>query len=181
MNDPISAEPLIQTWKKVIPANWTNFWDESLGIIKGEIVPEWDIICRNEEYPSDKPKFEDSNVLYNNELDNGVIVGVKQELNKGSLTISSGNVVKLDYTGWLSNGCIFDSSYFEDVNTLTFKAGMGLAVEGFESGILGLGEGSIARIVIPSEMAYGSVGVKNLIPPNATIYFEVKILEVRAE
>ena len=181
MNDPINAEPLIQTWKKVIPAKWRNFWDESLGIIKGEIVPEWDIICRNEEYPSDKPKFEDSNVLYNNELDNGVIVGVKQEPNEGSLTISPGNIVKLDYTGWLSNGCIFDSSYFEDVNTLTFKVGMGLAVEGFESGVLGLGEGSIARIVIPPEMAYGSVGVKNLIPPNSTIYFEVKILEVRAE
>ena len=54
-------------------------------------------------------------------------------------------------------------------------------IPGFESGILNLGEGSIARIAIPPEMGYGAIGVKGLIPPNETIYFEVKIIKVEAD
>ena len=80
MNDPITAEPLIENWRKNMPEQWKNFWDHSLGIIKGEIIPEWETNCRNEEYPIDKPAFEDSNILRSNELDNGVIVGIKQEI-----------------------------------------------------------------------------------------------------
>ena len=125
--------------------------------------------------------FEDSNILYSNELDNGVIVGIKQEISEGAFPISPGAVVTLDYTGWLSNGCIFDSSYLPGVNTLTFKTGTGLAIPGFESGILNLGEGSIARIAIPPEMGYGAIGVRGLIPPNETIYFEVKIIKVEVD
>ena len=41
MNDPITAEPLIENWRKIMPEQWKNFWDQSLGIIKGEIIPEW--------------------------------------------------------------------------------------------------------------------------------------------
>ena len=178
MNDPITAEPLIENWRKVMPGEFINFWDQSLGIIKGEIIPEWETNCRNREYPADKPTFEDSNILYSNELDNGVIVGIKQEIAEGAFPIAPGAVVTLDYTGWLSNGCIFDSSYLPGVNTLTFKTGTGLAIPGFESGILNLGEGSIARIAIPPEMGYGAIGVRGLIPPNETIYFEVKIIKV---
>jgi len=178
MNDPITAEPLIENWRKIMPSQWKNFWDQSLGIIKGEIIPEWETNCRNEEYPIDKPAFEDSNILRSNELDNGVIVGIKQEISKEAFPIAPGAVVTLDYTGWLSNGCLFDSSYLADIPTLTFRTGSGMAIQGFESGLMGLGEGSIARIVIPPEMAYGAVGVKGLIPPNETIYFEVKIIKV---
>ena len=181
MNDPITAEPLIENWRKVMPGEYINFWDQSLGIIKGEIIPEWETNCRNREYPADKPTFEDSNILYSNELDNGVIVGIKQEIAEGAFPIAPGAVVTLDYTGWLSNGCIFDSSYLPGVNTLTFKTGTGLAIPGFESGILNLGEGSIARIAIPPEMGYGAIGVKGLIPPNETIYFEVKIIKVEVD
>tara|TARA_Y100000994_G_scaffold122656_1_gene100713 strand:- start:805 stop:1947 length:1143 start_codon:yes stop_codon:yes gene_type:complete len=181
MNDPITAEPLIENWRKVMPGEFINFWDQSLGIIKGEIIPEWETNCRNREYPADKPTFEDSNILYSNELDNGVIVGIKQEIAEGAFPIAPGAVVTLDYTGWLSNGCIFDSSYLPGINTLTFKTGTGLAIPGFESGILNLGEGSIARIAIPPEMGYGAIGVKGLIPPNETIYFEVKIIKVEVD
>jgi hypothetical protein len=180
-NDPVNAESLIETWRKIMPEHYKDFWDENLGIIKGEIIPEWEITCRNDQYPLDKPIFEDSNVIYNKELENGVIVGIKQEAEPLSLELVSGNIVTLEYTGWLSNGCIFDSSYFPDVPTLTFKTGIERAIPGFESALIGLAKGNIARIVIPPEMAYGAVGVKNLIPPNETIYFEVKILEIRIE
>jgi len=181
MNDPITAEPLVEIWRETVNPKWKAFWDQSLGIIKGEIIPEWETNCRNEEYPADKPTFENSNILYSNELDNGVIVGIKQEpLDKG-FEVAPGTIITLDYSGWLSNGCLFDSSYLADVNTLTFKVGTGLAIPGFESGLMGLGEGSVARIVIPPEMGYGAVGVKGLIPPNETIYFEVKIIKVETD
>ena len=64
---------------------------------------------------------------------------------------------------------------------MTFKTGTGLAIPGFESGILNLAEGSIARIAIPPEMGYGAIGVRGLIPPNETIYFEVKIIKVEVD
>tara|TARA_B100001996_G_scaffold383001_1_gene376765 strand:+ start:4288 stop:7080 length:2793 start_codon:yes stop_codon:yes gene_type:complete len=180
-NDPVTAESLIELWREVMPLKWAKFWDQSLGIIKGEIIPEWETNCRNEEYPIDKPSFDDANILYTNDLDNGVIVGIKQEASGQARKIALGAIVTLDYSGWLSNGCLFDSSYLPDINTLTFKTGTGLAIPGFESALVGLGEGSIARIVIPPEMAYGAVGVKGLIPPNETIYFEVEILKIETD
>ncbi len=181
-NDDINATRLVEIWREEFnkyreTKKYANFWDESLGILKGEIIPEWELDCKNNEYPDDKAQFEDSNALYVNELDDGLKVAIKQEGDISGYTLSPGNVVTINYTGWLANGCIFDSSYISG-NPLTFTLGVGRAIPGMENGLIGRVKGDIARIAIPPELAYGNRGITGLIPPNSTIYFEVEILDV---
>ena len=84
----------------------------------------------------------------------------------------------MNYTGWLPDGCIFDSSYLPGMNPLSFLVGNNQAIPGIEESLITLSKGNIARIVIPAEKAYGSNGISGLIPPNSPIYFEVEILDV---
>ena len=182
-NDDIRATKWIRLWREVMaknsqPPNYINFWDESLGILTGEIIPEWELNCKNNDYPEDKVQFEDSGALYIEELDNNLKVAIKKEgPKKNQLELVAGNIVTMEYTGWLENGCIFDSSYISG-DPLTFITGKGLAIPGMENGLIGRVKGDVVRIVIPPELAYGNRGIKKLIPPNSTIYFEVEILEV---
>ena len=84
----------------------------------------------------------------------------------------------MNYTGWLPSGCIFDSSYLPGMNPLSFELGNNMAIPGIEESIITLKKGSIARIVIPPEKAYGSRGISGLIPPNSPIFFEIEILDI---
>ena len=177
-NEDVNAEKLINVWREVMPYQFKTFWDENLAIAKGELIPEIEVDCKNDQYPSDKPQFDDSNLLYTNELDGGVVVGVKKEASDEAKKVLPGTVVKMNYTGWLPDGCIFDSSFLPGMNPLSFLVGSGIAIPGIEESIITLKVGNIARIVIPSEKAYGTNGVSGLIPPNSPIYFEVEILDV---
>ena len=177
-NEDVNAEKLINVWRDVMPYQFKTFWDENLAIAKGELIPEIEVDCKNDQYPSDKPQFDDSNLLYTNELDGGVIVGIKEEASDGAKRVLPGTVVKMNYTGWLPDGCIFDSSFLPGMNPLSFLVGSGIAIPGIEESLITLKVGNIARIVIPSEKAYGPNGVSGLIPPNSPIYFEVEILDV---
>ena len=177
-NEDVNAEKLINVWREVMPYQFKTFWDENLAIAKGELIPEIEVDCKNDQYPSDKPQFDDSNLLYTNELDGGVIVGIKEEASDGAKRVLPGTVVKMNYTGWLPDGCIFDSSFLPGMNPLSFLVGSGIAIPGIEESLITLKVGNIARIVIPSEKAYGPNGVSGLIPPNSPIYFEVEILDV---
>jgi len=88
----------------------------------------------------------------------------------------SGEIVRVHYTGRLTDGEVFDSSV-ERGAPFTFPLGQGRVIRGWDEGIALLREGSSARLIIPSELGYGEGG-SGSIPPNATLVFDVELLEI---
>lgn len=100
------------------------------------------------------------------------------------LTVGSGDEAKpgktvfVHYTGWLTNGTKFDSS--KDRNEpFDFPLGAGHVIRGWDQGVAGMKVGGKRKLTIPPEMGYGSRGAGGVIPPNATLVFEVELLAVR--
>lgn len=94
----------------------------------------------------------------------------------------TGDGVLVHYVGTLENGTKFDSSI--DRNTpfsfvLGLASGEGSVIEGWNLGVLGMKVGEKRKLTIPPELAYGSSGIGGVIPPNATLIFEVELLEIR--
>lgn len=88
-----------------------------------------------------------------------------------------GNTVQVHYTGWLENGKEFDSSI--GGTPLEFKLGEGRVIAGWEEGILGMQKGERRRLTIPPNLAYSTSGFGDVIPPNATLTFEVELIEIK--
>lgn len=84
--------------------------------------------------------------------------------------------VSVHYTGMMPDGTIFDSSYKRN-EPISFPLGKGRVIKGWDEGIALLKKGSVAKLVIPSELAYGSRGVDGVIPPDATLIFEVELVD----
>jgi peptidyl-prolyl cis-trans isomerase A (cyclophilin A) len=89
-----------------------------------------------------------------------------------------GKKVSVHYTGSLENGQVFDSSY-KRKQPIDFQLGMGNVIEGWDEGIALLQVGDKARFVIPSYLGYGSRGAGGVIPPDATLIFDVELMDVR--
>ena len=87
-----------------------------------------------------------------------------------------GDKVSVHYKGSLTDGTVFDSSYQRN-EPITFSLGVGQVIAGWDEGIMLLNKGSKAKFVIPSNLAYGSQGAGGIIPPNATLIFEVELIE----
>ena len=90
----------------------------------------------------------------------------------------SGKTVAVHYEGSLENGKVFDSSYPRK-KPIEFRLGRGQVIEGWDEGIALLRVGDKARFVIPSYLGYGSHGAGGAIPPNATLIFDVELMEVK--
>lgn len=90
----------------------------------------------------------------------------------------NGKIVSVHYEGSLSNGQIFDSSY-KRKQPIDFTLGIGQVIAGWEEGIALLSVGDKGRFVIPSHLAYGSAGVGGVIPPDATLIFDVELMAVK--
>lgn len=90
---------------------------------------------------------------------------------------AAGKTVSVHYEGALTNGEVFDSSYKRN-KPIDFKLGSGQVIPGWDEGIALLQVGAKARFVIPSKLAYGSQGSRGVIPPNATLIFDVELVEV---
>jgi FKBP-type peptidyl-prolyl cis-trans isomerase len=88
-----------------------------------------------------------------------------------------GNKVSVHYKGQLADGTVFDSSYKRN-SPLEFKVGVGQVIAGWDEGILLLHVGDKARFVIPSDLGYGSAGAGGVIPPDATLIFDVELMGV---
>lgn len=90
----------------------------------------------------------------------------------------AGKTVSVHYSGQLENGKVFDNSYSRK-KPIEFPLGMGNVIEGWDEGIALLQVGDKARFVIPSHLGYGSRGAGGVIPPNATLIFDVELMDVK--
>lgn len=90
----------------------------------------------------------------------------------------AGKTVSVHYEGSLENGKVFDSSYPRK-KPIEFRLGQGQVIEGWDEGISLLRVGDKARFVIPSDLGYGPSGAGGVIPPNATLIFDVELMDVK--
>jgi len=89
----------------------------------------------------------------------------------------AGVTATVHYEGWLPNGTKFASSRDEN-EPLTFQLGAALVIAGWDEGVAGMRVGGIRKLVIPPGLAYGSVGRQPTIPANATLVFDIELLDV---
>ena len=89
-----------------------------------------------------------------------------------------GYTVTVNYTGYLEDGSIFDSSLKRD-QPFVFQLGMGRVIKGWDEGIAMMKVGDKARLIIPYQLAYGEKGYPGVIPPKATLIFDVELLDVK--
>jgi len=88
------------------------------------------------------------------------------------------NKVVVNYTGKLEDGSIFDSSLNPGREPFSFTLGVGSVIKGWDIGVKGMKVGGKRQLTIPSELGYGDKGAGSVIPPGATLIFEVELLEV---
>jgi FKBP-type peptidyl-prolyl cis-trans isomerase FkpA len=103
---------------------------------------------------------------------------VYEDIREGEGAVAAaGQRVSVHYTGWLTNGTKFDSS--KDRNDpFDFPLGGGRVIRGWDEGVAGMKVGGVRKLTIPAELGYGSRGAGGVIPPNATLVFEVELLEI---
>ncbi|MBO0345098.1 FKBP-type peptidyl-prolyl cis-trans isomerase [Roseibium limicola] len=99
-----------------------------------------------------------------------VMVGTGQEA-------KAGDTVTVHYTGWLTDGKKFDSSV-DRGDPFSFPLGAGRVIKGWDVGVEGMKVGGKRQLIIPPQMGYGSRGAGGVIPPNATLKFDVELLAV---
>jgi peptidylprolyl isomerase len=94
--------------------------------------------------------------------------------------VKTGNTIKVHYTGWLyengQRGSKFDSS-LDRGQPFVFTVGQGV-IQGWSQGVVGMKKGGKRELIIPADMGYGARGAGGVIPPNATLDFEIELLEI---
>jgi FKBP-type peptidyl-prolyl cis-trans isomerase len=90
----------------------------------------------------------------------------------------AGNTVTVHYIGTLTNGKKFDSSR-DRGEGFKFKLGAGQVIKGWDQGVAGMTVGSIRKLTIPAHLGYGASGYPPVIPPDATLVFEVELLSIK--
>ena len=105
------------------------------------------------------------------------------ELAQGSgVAAKKGDKVSVNYTGALENGTVFDSNVdpkFNHVEPFQFTLGAGMVIQGWDQGVLGMKVGEKRRLVIPASLGYGAQGAGGVIPPNATLTFDVQVTAIQ--
>ncbi|MFA6177691.1 MAG: FKBP-type peptidyl-prolyl cis-trans isomerase [Candidatus Paceibacterota bacterium] len=129
----------------------------------------------NENMPSNN----NVNDIANNVSDN--TIPAENTIPAGDIA-KTGDTVSVNYTGRLENGTVFDSNVdikFNHVQPFEFKLGGGQVIPGWDKGIVGMKVGEKKTLIIKPEDAYGATGVGRVIPPNATLIFDVELLAIK--
>ena len=129
---------------------------------------------KNTSTPSPTPSDKINNSNENTKMEELIIEDIK--VGEG-LEAVGGKKVTVNYSGTLTNGTKFDSSYDRN-EPFTFNLGAGEVIKGWDLGFKGMKVGGKRKLTIPSEMGYGPYGAGSQIPPNATLIFEVELLKV---
>ena len=104
---------------------------------------------------------------------------VIEEMTVGTgATAVAGKKVSVHYTGWLVDGTRFDSSK-DRGDPFIFPLGKGHVIKGWDEGVAGMKVGGKRKLIVPAQLGYGSRGAGGVIPPNATLIFDVELLEIR--
>lgn len=107
---------------------------------------------------------------------------LKKSTIEGAKSPRAGQTVVVHYTGWLDDngklGKKFDSSV-DRGEPFTFTVGIGQVIKGWDQGVMAMKEGEKCRLTIPSHLGYGTRGAGAVIPPNATLIFDVELLELK--
>jgi FKBP-type peptidyl-prolyl cis-trans isomerase len=98
------------------------------------------------------------------------------KIGTGAVAVA-GKSVTVHYTGWLTDGTKFDSSK-DRGQPFTFQLGAGQVIKGWDQGVVGMKIGGVRKLTIPASLGYGERGAGGVIPPNATLVFEVELLGV---
>jgi FKBP-type peptidyl-prolyl cis-trans isomerase len=96
----------------------------------------------------------------------------------GGAAAAPGKTAFVHYTGWLTNGTKFDSS-LDRGKPFSFPIGQGRVIKGWDEGVATMKVGGKRKLVIPPELGYGARGAGGVIPANATLVFEVELLELK--
>ena len=151
---------------------------------EGNEACDWNAIEAFNEFKNKKDKELEDLISKENDIIKEISKGFKETksglkyiiLKKGDgLKPSTGDLVKVHYKGQLLDQTVFDSSYKRN-QPIEFKVGEGQVIPGWDEGIMLLNNGDKARFIIPPNLAYGSSGAGGVIPPNATLIFEVELI-----
>jgi FKBP-type peptidyl-prolyl cis-trans isomerase len=106
----------------------------------------------------------------------GLTIAVLQE--GSGAAAQAGDTVTVDYTGWLTDGTKFDSS-IDLGEPFSFHLGAHEVIAGWDEGVLGMKVGEKRKLTIPPVLGYGAAGAGGVIPPDATLVFEVELLGIK--
>ena len=173
--------------QKVVDTISQNDKIESVKIIRvGKKAEEWDALAAFEKFNAEKQARIEAEKRKQQEALAQLTKGFEKTASGLYYKITEkgngkkpkkGDQVAVHYTGMLLDGKVFDSSLYRG-QPLNFAVGIGQVIEGWDEGILLLNEGDKARLVIPSDLAYGSQGAGGVIPPNAALVFDVELVRV---
>lgn len=125
-------------------------------------------------------QVEQNTNMENTQQAEGVKVAILQE--GAGEAAKSGDLVAMNYTGRLVDGTVFDSNVdpkFNHVEPFEFTLGAGQVIPGWDIGVSGMKAGEKRILEIAPDYAYGATGAGGVIPPNATLIFEVELLEIK--
>ena len=135
-----------------------------------EIEPKLFIIQQEKK----RKKIEEISIGYEI-TESGIRYNIEKSLNNAKPNL--GDRVSVHYSGKLIDGSLFDSSYKRNM-PFEFNVGLGQVIKGWDEALLILGKGDKGTFIIPSELAYGKRGAGGVIPPDASLIFEIELLEI---
>jgi peptidylprolyl isomerase len=121
--------------------------------------------------PAAPPEYDEDDIV---ETESGLQYVILEEGSGAETT--AGNMITAHYTGWLEDGTKFDSS-LDRGESIQIPLGQGAVIPGWDEGLIGMQVGEVRLLIIPPDLAYGETGAGQQIPPNATLIFQVELLD----